>query len=260
LKLDFLLSKFAEYLDNPPLMFFLAGALLVGLVGILLDSSIGNLYGIWVSLVYLVLIFGSLAIFDYYFDDFHLDFIEDFDWVKYMTYSIIGLVCVLFSAIIVSAFFPGTYSLWKIWQLSKLGEEFDIQVPSLRPIVINFMGIAQFLGLDAGKMQDALTNFFLVAPGEELTFRGVLTYGLGRLTTLGNTKGQAWVGGMIATGIWAGIHAIAAYTIPGMVLTWVLIAYVGGVIMLLMMVLSVDISTAITIHAIYNTICVFVGK
>jgi len=147
----------------------------------------------------------------------------------------------------------GIVNFWKIISLDLPKEATNAQ-----PIVINFISFATALSINPNLLYKLLTHWFLVAPAEELSFRGVGTYaatkGIEPLTGV-NAKGGVLVGGIISTGVWASIHTIANYTYQGSaMLTSVLTAYIGGAFFLLAMIYSGNIVAPIIAHAIFNSV------
>jgi membrane protease YdiL (CAAX protease family) len=109
------------------------------------------------------------------------------------------------------------------------------------------MSFAESLRIDANLLYDIGKLAFLVAPGEELVFRGIIPYLLAKIVR------SPWVGGMISNALWAGLHTIMSYTGPEMIV-WTLTAYVGGFWFLYFMVYTKDITVPIGMHACYDII------
>jgi len=240
----------AEYYDNPTLLFYVVGALIWGLISILISASTGNIFNISVTLLFMVIIFGSLSVFDYLVEKFPIDLREGWK-LQNKLYVPIG-VMLIFSVIVIVSLISGmsVTSLW--WTFNfELGTATP-QTP-LVELHLRFVGFSNAIGINPTTLYNILQTLFLIAPGEELVFRGVLTYVFGILAN------AVWTGGIIATFAWASIHAICAYT-AGNIIAMLFIALFGGIVMLGCMIHSQDIGTAIDIHAVYNTIIIIVGS
>ena len=244
-------DKLKEYYDNPPLLFYAVGALTWGLISILLSASTGNIYNISITLVFMMLIFGSLSTLDFLIDKFHIDFTEKFKFTNFL-FIPIGVMLIFIVIIIVSAISGMSItSLW--WTFSfQLGQPVTTVAP-LVEVHLRFVGFSNMIGIDPNLLFNILQTVFLIAPGEELVFRGVLTYCFGILAN------AVWTGGIVATFIWAFIHTICAYTI-GNVMGMLFIALFGGIIMLGAMIHTKDLSTSIGIHGLYNAITIILAS
>ena len=244
-------KKLAEYYDNPPLLFYAVGALIWGLISILLSASTGNIFNISITMLFMVLIFGSLSTLDFLIDKFHIDFREGFKLMN-LIFIPLGVMLIFVVIIFVSAISGmNVSSLW--WTFSfQLGEPTTTVAP-LVEVHLRFVGFSNMIGIDPNLLYNILQTVFLVAPGEELVFRGVLTYCFGILAN------AVWTGGIIATFIWAFIHTICAYT-AGNVLGMLFIAMFGGIIMLAFMIYTQDISTSVGIHGLYNVLTIIMSS
>lgn len=211
-----------------------------------------------------ILIFSFMIIFSLCFIMFlgiKADFKENLELTKLILAFLFALTGIYASSIII-ALISGNVNLtsivafWKITSFSIPSGEQTLQ----SPIVLNFVSLSQTLNINPNTAYELFTNWFLVAPAEELTFRGVGTYLCTKMLepiTGHNAKGGILIGGLISNGIWASVHSITAYTGPEM-LIWVLTAYVGGVFFLLAMLYSKNILASIIAHAIYNSVVVLV--
>lgn len=245
-------EKLKEYYDNPPMLFYIFGALVWGLISVLLSASVGNIFNIAVTLLFMVLIFGSISSLDFIIKDFHLDFKEGFKPMN-LVFSAFGVMLIFVVIIFVGAISKTSFS--SLWWTIKFDLPALTTTQAMMPLVelhANFFGFFSSIGINPNLAFNILQTVFLVAPAEELVFRGVFTY------VFGIIAGTVWTGGIIATFLWSMVHSICAY-VSGDVIAMLFIALFGGFIMLGMMVYTKDISTAINIHAIYNTISMLTG-
>lgn len=241
------IDDFRELIDNTPLLFFLIIGLVWAVYSVLLYYSINNLMGIMSIFLFAFMMFASIAIFAR--ERMVTDFREKRQSLDYLLFITIGLALVIVTQAIWQAIYGGINiqpgSLWKPWR---------IELPQYHeaPIFINLYQIAGILQVNPQVLNDVMTNMFLVAPAEELVFRGAGMYLIGRYT------GSPWVGGLISTGGWASLHAIQAY-VGAEVVLFTIGAYIGGFWILYMIIYSMDITTGIIIHGLYNTSIILLG-
>jgi len=193
------------------------------------------------------MIIGSVVIFA--FMGVVTDFKEKVNWYNILIFTPLGLIAVFGVAIIIQLLTGGNLTSGNIWNVQR------IQLPpepwEFGDIYIKFHGIATSLNITPNTLYDVLHNFLLVAPGEELAFRGIGTFIIGKLSR------SPWVGGLVSTGIWATIHMIANPSYQGIfAFVAVMTAFIGGFFMLYMMLLSKDIMVAILVHSIFNSLVV----
>lgn len=256
--LDFSLDDFKEIFDTRLLIPFLG----ISLIWIIIDYLINvnnfeaiskiSLFGFMIILSIVFLMFLGVK----------ADMKEKLEITKVVMGFLLALLGIYAASISVGMItgslqkegIVGVVSFWKIISLDLPKET----VASAQPIVINFISFATALSINPNLLYKLLTHWFLVAPAEELSFRGVGTYAATKaiepLTGV-NAKGGVLVGGIISTGIWASIHTIANYTYQGSaMLTSVLTAYIGGAFFLLAMIYSGNIVAPIIAHAIFNSV------
>ena len=242
---EFDVDDYKEIIDNSPLLYIIIFSIIFAVTGMLLHLSMSNTFEVIVIILFLFMIFGSIAVFTL--SGIITDWKEKKDLLTYVLMTMVGLTLILVSAVVVGLirFQTLTFVLWKPY-VTEFPTEPQLYTP-LAPVYINFMSLSQALRIDPNILYDIGKYFFLVAPGEEWVFRGITPFLLAKLVK------TPWVGGMISNAFWASLHTIMTYTGPEL-LTWTFIAYVGGFWLLYIMVQSKDITTSILVHALYNTI------
>ena len=247
---EFDVEDYKEIIDNSPLLYIIIFSIIFAVTGILLNLSMMNTFEVITIILFLFMIFGSITIFTL--SGVVTDWKERKDVITYILMTMVGLTLILVSAVVVGLirFQTFTFVLWKPY-VTEFPIEPQLYTP-LAPVYINFMSLSQALRIDPNVLYDVGKYFLLVAPGEELVFRGIMPFLLAKLVK------TPWVGGMISNAFWASLHTIMTYAGPEL-LTWTLIAYVGGFWLLYIMVQSMDITTPILVHAVYNTIVRLMG-
>lgn len=242
---EFNIEDFKEIIDNSPLLFIVIFSLCFAVLGVLLHLAMYNLPEVLVIMFFTSMILGSISIFAL--AGIITDWREKKNILTYILMTVIGLVAILFTAIVLQFITTKSFNLllWKPY-VTEFPEQPTLYQP-FAPIYINFMSLSQTLKLDANLLYDIGKLTLLVAPGEELVFRGILPYVLCRIFK------SPWTSGMISNAFWAGLHTIMSYTGPEM-LIWTFTAYVGGFWLLYFMVYTKDITTPIFIHAVYDII------
>lgn len=242
---EFDVEDFKEIIDNSPLLFIVILSLGFSVVGILLHLAMSNIIEVLVIMFFLVMILGSIAIFSL--SGIITDWREKKEVLTYALMSLIGLTAILFSAIVIQFIATKSFNilLWKPY-VTEFPEQPTLYQP-LASVYINFISFSKTLKVDANLLYDIGKLALLVAPGEELVFRGIMPY---LFTKIFKTP---WISGMFSNALWAGLHTIMSYTGPEMLL-WTLTAYIGGFWLLYIMVYTKDITTPIIVHALYDVI------
>jgi membrane protease YdiL (CAAX protease family) len=242
---EFDVSDFQEIIDNSPLLYVIILTLSFAVVGILLHLAMSNVFEVIVIILFTSMTLGSITIFSL--SGIVTDWKERKEALMYILFTLVGLFSLLMTAVIIQVTSTHTFSflLWKPY-VTEFPTSPQLYNP-LAPVYINFMSFAESLRIDANLLYDIGKLAFLVAPGEELVFRGIIPYLLAKLVR------SPWVGGMISNALWAGLHTIMSYTGPEMIV-WTLTAYVGGFWFLYFMVYTKDITVPIGMHACYDII------
>jgi len=242
---EFDVSDFQEIIDNSPLLYVIILTLSFAVIGILLHLAMSNIFEVIVIMLFTSMTLGSITIFSL--SGIVTDWKERKEALMYILFTLVGLFSLLMTAVIIQVTSTHTFSflLWKPY-VTEFPTSPQLYNP-LAPVYINFMSFAESLRIDANLLYDIGKLAFLVAPGEELVFRGIIPYLLARIVK------SPWVGGMISNALWAGLHTIMSYTGPEMIV-WTLTAYVGGFWFLYFMVYTKDITVPIGMHACYDII------
>jgi len=242
---EFDVSDFQEIIDNSPLLYVVILTLSFAVVGILLHLAMSNIFEVIVIILFTSMTLGSITIFSL--SGIVTDWKERKEALMYILFTLVGLFSLLITAVVIQVTSTRTFSflLWKPY-VTEFPTSPQLYNP-LAPVYINFMSFAESLKVDANLLYDIGKLAFLVAPGEELVFRGIIPYLLAKIVR------SPWVGGMISNALWAGLHTIMSYTGPEMIV-WTLTAYVGGFWFLYFMVYTKDITVPIGMHACYDII------
>jgi len=242
---EFDVDDFKEIIDNSPLLYVIILTLSFAVVGILLHLAMSNIFEVIVIFLFTSMTLGSITIFSL--SGIITDWKEHREALMYILYTLVGLFSLLITAVVIQVTSTHTFSLllWKPY-ITEFPTNPQLYNP-LAPVYINFMSFAENLRIDANLLYDIGKLAFLVAPGEELVFRGIIPYLLAKIVK------SPWVGGMISNALWAGLHTIMSYTGPEMIV-WTLTAYVGGFWFLYFMVYTKDITVLIGMHACYDII------
>jgi membrane protease YdiL (CAAX protease family) len=242
---EFDVDDFKEIIDNSPLLYVIILTLSFAVVGILLHLAMSNIFEVIVIILFTSMTLGSITIFSL--SGIVTDWKERKEALMYILFTLVGLFSLLMTAVIIQVSSTRTFSflLWKPY-VTEFPTSPQLYNP-LAPVYINFMSFAESLRIDANLLYDIGKLAFLVAPGEELVFRGIIPYLLAKIVK------SPWVGGMISNALWAGLHTIMSYTGPEMIV-WTLTAYVGGFWFLYFMVYTKDITVPIGMHACYDII------
>jgi len=238
-------DDFKEIIDNSPLLYVIILTLSFAVIGILLHLAMSNIFEVIVIMLFTSMTLGSITIFSL--SGIVTDWKERKEALMYILFTLVGLFSLLMTAVIIQVTSTRTFSflLWKPY-VTEFPTSPQLYNP-LAPVYINFMSFAESLRIDANLLYDIGKLAFLVAPGEELVFRGIIPYLLAKIVK------SPWVGGMISNALWAGLHTIMSYTGPEMIV-WTLTAYVGGFWFLYFMVYTKDITVPIGMHACYDII------
>jgi len=238
---EFTVEDFKEVLDNSPILFIVGASIVWSVIAILYNLAIYNTYGVIVVFLFLLMIIGSLTLFSY------AGIITDFKERKDIILYLFGITICLSLIVISGAIIGGVLGQQTIVHWNPHVTYFEIKElnPQYEYVYIRFQAFSTFFQIDTTLLYDLLTNLLLVAPGEELIFRGVLPYLFAKITK------SPWTGGIISTSIWATSHTIISYTGPD-AWTYVLICFVGGFCMFYVMVQTEDITVPIIAHGIYN--------
>lgn len=240
---SFSVEDFKEIIDNLPLLLIVIVSVVWVTIAILLNFAVANIWGIATVLLFVVGIFGGISIFNM--AGIKTDFKERKSIFVYTFMTVIGLALILVSAIVFTSIYQQQtlYLLWRPFNTNfQVSEQLN---PAFANIYLNFKSFSEAVNIDTNLLYNCLTAVFLVSPGEELVFRGVLIYFLAR------TLRSPWTAGLISNAVWATIHSIVAYQGPEM-LMYVLTAYIGGFILFYFMVLTKDITVPIFIHGTYD--------
>ena len=242
---EFDVDDFKEIIDNSPLLYVIILTLSFAVIGILLHLAMSNIFEVIVIMLFTSMTLGSITIFSL--SGIVTDWKERKEALMYILFTLVGLFSLLMTAVIIQVTSTRTFSflLWKPY-VTEFPTSPQLYNP-LAPVYINFMSFAESLRIDANLLYDIGKLAFLVAPGEELVFRGIIPYLLAKIVK------SPWVGGMISNALWAGLHTIMSYTGPEMIV-WTLTAYVGGFWFLYFMVYTKDITVPIGMHACYDII------
>jgi membrane protease YdiL (CAAX protease family) len=242
---EFDVDDFKEIIDNSPLLYVIILTLSFAVVGILLHLAMSNVFEVIVIILFTSMTLGSITIFSL--SGIVTDWKERKEALMYILFTLVGLFSLLITAVVMQVTSTRTFSflLWKPY-ITEFPTSPQLYNP-LAPVYINFMSFAESLRIDANLLYDIGKLAFLVAPGEELVFRGIIPYLLAKIVR------SPWVGGMISNALWAGLHTIMSYTGPEMIV-WTLTAYVGGFWFLYFMVYTKDITVPIGMHACYDII------
>jgi membrane protease YdiL (CAAX protease family) len=242
---EFDVDDFKEIIDNSPLLYVIILTLSFAVIGILLHLAMSNIFEVIVIMLFTSMTLGSITIFSL--SGIVTDWKERREALMYILFTLVGLFSLLMTAVVIQVVSTHTFSflLWKPY-VTEFPTNPQLYNP-LAPVYINFMSFAESLKVDANLLYDIGKLAFLVAPGEELVFRGIIPYLLARIVK------SPWVGGMISNALWAGLHTIMSYTGPEMIV-WTLTAYVGGFWFLYFMVYTKDITVPIGMHACYDII------
>jgi hypothetical protein len=242
---EFDVDDFKEIIDNSLLLYVIILTLSFAVVGILLHLAMSNIFEVIVIFLFTSMTLGSITIFAL--SGIITDWKEKKEALTYILYTLVGLFALLLTAILFQIISTKQFSilLWKPYT-TEFPTEPQLYTP-LAPVYVNFMSFAQTLRIDANLLYDVFKLGLLVAPGEELVFRGIIPYLLAKLVK------SPWIGGMISNALWAGLHTIMSYTGPEMII-WTLTAYVGGFWLLYFMVQCKDITVPIGIHALYDVV------
>jgi membrane protease YdiL (CAAX protease family) len=242
---EFDVDDFKEIIDNSPLLYVIILTLSFAVIGILLHLAMSNIFEVIVIMLFTSMTLGSITIFSL--SGIVTDWKERKEVLMYMLFTLVGLFSLLMTAVVIQVTSTHTFSflLWKPY-VTEFPTSPQLYNP-LAPVYINFMSFAESLKVDANLLYDIGKLAFLVAPGEELVFRGIIPYLLAKIVR------SPWVGGMISNALWAGLHTIMSYTGPEMIV-WTLTAYVGGFWFLYFMVYTKDITVPIGMHACYDII------
>jgi len=245
---SFEISDFKEIIDNVPLLSIVICSIVWFIIAMLLEFAKMGVF--WVSLSYILFMFmiiSSMAVFSM--TGVITDFREKHSLLTYTLLGVTGLALILVSAIAFQQAFPEQITTLSLWQPFRTP---DFEITELNPqfanVYINFEAFSQVLNIDSQKLTDSFTNLLLVAPGEELVFRGVLPYLLAR------SLKSPWVGALMSNSVWASLHAIQSYSQLEDMVLFILMAYVGGFWLLYMMLQVKDITIPILIHGAYNVI------
>jgi len=242
---EFDVEDFKEIIDNSPLLYVIILTLSFAVIGILLHLAMSNIFEVIVIILFTSMTLGSITIFSL--SGIVTDWKERKEALMYILFTLVGLFSLLITAVVIQVTSTRTFSflLWKPY-VTEFPTSPQLYNP-LAPVYINFMSFAENLRIDANLLYDIGKLAFLVAPGEELVFRGIIPYLLAKIVR------SPWVGGMISNALWAGLHTIMSYTGPEMIV-WTLTAYVGGFWFLYFMVYTKDITVPIGMHACYDII------
>ena len=241
-------EKIKEYYDNPTLIFFMTVGLVWGLISVLLSISGGYISEAVITLFFMFALFASLNVFDALIEDYSLDFKEGWK-IENILFALMGIVLITIINVIISvACQLDIGSQWFLYTFT-LGEE-TLAGP-LAGLHIQFVGLSEALKIDPNLFFNCLQNFFLIAPAEELVFRGVVTYFFAIVL---NT---VWVGGIIATFGWAMIHTIANPSYQ--FLPALFSALFSGIIMLGLMIYTSDVGTNVITHGGWNVIATIIS-
>jgi membrane protease YdiL (CAAX protease family) len=238
---EFTVEDFKEVLDNMPILLIVCLSILWSVIAVLYNLAIYNTYGVIVVFLFLLMTIGSISAFSY--ADIMTDFRERRDIIIYIFGVTVCLALIVLSGAIIGQFFGQAIIHWNPYVT-----EFEVKElnPQYEHVYINFQAFSTFFRVDTTLLYDIFTNMLLVAPAEELVFRGIVPYMFARVLK------SPWTGGIISTAVWSASHTIVSYTGPE-AWTYVLICFVGGFFMFYMMIQTQDITVPILAHGIYNS-------
>ena len=236
------IEDFKECIDNAPVLFIVCLSILWSVFAVLYNLAIYNTMEIFVIFLFLIMIISSIAVFNY--AGIKTDFREHKDILVYIFGVTLSVSMIIIFGTIIGIAVGQNIVCWNPHMSTFEVTELN---PTYEHVYIRFQAFSEFLRVDTTLIYDILTNILLVAPAEELVFRGVLPYLFTKVLK------SPWTGGITSTAIWATLHTIVSYTGPD-AWTYVLMCFVGGLCLFYMMIQTKDITVPILGHALYNSI------